>query len=339
MIFPLDIEDFGNLDQYLRASGRIGEGERVCLSILRGGVSNRTVLVERTSGKNFVLKQALSKLRVKGDWFADPQRIHREALALKWLPRVAPPETITPLLFEDEDQHLIAMAAVPPPHQVWKHMLMEGTINPEHFRSFGALLGAIHRGSQLASAEFSAIFADRSFFESLRIQPYFQHSAKNVPEAAGFIKTLLDATRRRRLSVVHGDFSPKNVLISPQRMVLLDHEVVHFGDPAFDVGFALTHFLSKAHHLADYRPQLLAGARQFHHSYLNILSDSPLREGIEELCVWHALACLLARVVGKSPLEYLTAAEQQRQRDIVVMMMKRPPHTVDDLVQEFSSLL
>lgn len=339
MISSLDIENAEALQQYLRASGRIGTRERVRLSILRGGISNRTVLVERTSGADLVLKQALSKLRVKGDWFADPNRIHREAQALIWLPRVAPAGTITPLFFEDADQHLIAMAAVPRPHRVWKQMLMEGDIDPGQFRFFGELLGTIHRRSQIESSEISEIFGDRSFFESLRIRPYYEQSAKNVPEAARFIGELIAATHKRQLCLVHGDFSPKNVLVMPQGMVLLDHEVVHFGDPAFDVGFALTHFLSKAHHLPDYRPQFLIGARQFLQSYLDLLSDSPVREGLEDSCVKHGLACLLARVSGKSPLEYLTAAEQKRQRDIVVAMMRRPPNLLDDLVEQFSSSL
>jgi 5-methylthioribose kinase len=68
------------------------------VSVLAGGVSNRTVLVERTaSGEGWVVKQALPKLRVATEWLSDPERIHQEALGLRWLSELAPPGAITPL--------------------------------------------------------------------------------------------------------------------------------------------------------------------------------------------------------------------------------------------------
>ena len=118
---PLDIEKPGALVSYLKATGRVGEDEEPVVRVLTGGVSNRTVLVERhQTGGACVVKQALPKLRVAVDWFSDPQRVHREALGLRWLEALAPPGTITPLLFEDRDNHLLAMEAVPEPHENWK---------------------------------------------------------------------------------------------------------------------------------------------------------------------------------------------------------------------------
>src|SRR5205823_2384351 len=117
---PLDIEQPDALAAYLRDTGRIGPDEPVRIRTLAGGVSNKTVLVERPSGEAWVLKQALSKLRVAVDWFSDPARIHREALGLKYLAELAPPGTITPLVFEDAGHHLLAMEAVPQPHENWK---------------------------------------------------------------------------------------------------------------------------------------------------------------------------------------------------------------------------
>ena len=112
--------------------------------VLAGGVSNRTVLVEfpeRPSRESWVLKQALAKLRVKVDWFSDPARIGREALGLRHLAALAPPGTITPLVFEDPAHHLLAMAAVPQPHENWKSRLLAGRVEPEHAGQFGSLLG------------------------------------------------------------------------------------------------------------------------------------------------------------------------------------------------------
>src|SRR5215510_7342143 len=123
---PLDIEQHDALIAYLRRTGRIAPDEPITARTLAGGVSNRTVLVERPNGEAWVLKQALAKLRVAVDWFSSPERIHREALGLRWLARLAPPGTTTPLIFEDHTHHLLAMQAVPRPHENWKAMLLAG---------------------------------------------------------------------------------------------------------------------------------------------------------------------------------------------------------------------
>ncbi len=141
-----------------------------------------------------MLKQALAKLRVPVDWFCSPERIHREALGIQWLARLAPPGAIVPLLFEDREQHLLAMQAVPQPHENWKAMLLGGRLCADHFRQFAALLAAIHREGFRERAETAAIFADRSFFESLRLEPYYGYSAQQAPAAAGFLDSLIRET-------------------------------------------------------------------------------------------------------------------------------------------------
>src|SRR5688500_6074371 len=102
----LDIEQPGELTAWLRAHHRIAPDETPRIAVLAGGVSNRTVLVERPSGEAWVVKQALAKLRVQVEWFSSPERIHREALGLRWLAELAPPGAITPFIFEDHDAHL-----------------------------------------------------------------------------------------------------------------------------------------------------------------------------------------------------------------------------------------
>src|SRR6187402_3423744 len=107
----LDIEQPGALVSYLREKRFIDASEEPQVTVLAGGVSNRTVLVERANGEAWVVKQALAKLRVQVDWFSSPERIHREALGLRWLEKIAPPKTITPLVFEDFEAHLLGMVA------------------------------------------------------------------------------------------------------------------------------------------------------------------------------------------------------------------------------------
>src|SRR3954469_21910032 len=120
MASEMDIEQHDHLIAYLHDAARIARDESPKCTTLRGGVSNRTVLVKRASGEAWVIKQALAKLRVEVDWFSDVARIHREALGLRYLAELAPPGTITPLIFQDHEHHLLAMAAVPEPHENWK---------------------------------------------------------------------------------------------------------------------------------------------------------------------------------------------------------------------------
>jgi aminoglycoside phosphotransferase (APT) family kinase protein len=335
----LDIERPDALLAYLRRSGHVPADEQPAITNLGGGVSNRTVLVERPGGEAWVLKQALKKLRVAVEWYSDPERIHREALGMRWLARLAPPGSTTKLIFEDHDNHILAMAAVPQPHENWKTMLLAGQLDMRQVEQFGQLLGTIHRMAYQHRDQIAAAFSDRAFFESLRIEPYYIYTWTQIPETAAFYDALIAATRSRRLTLVHGDYSPKNILIYQGRLVLLDHEVIHFGDPAFDVGFALAHLLSKAHHVRERRAAFAGAAADFWWSYRDSLGDFPWAADLEPRAARHTLGCLLARVAGRSTLEYLSDQERARQRDAAVALIGAPPLSIVELVKRFVALI
>jgi 5-methylthioribose kinase len=380
----LNIEDSGALRAYLRRQGKIGFDECPVIEIVAGGVSNRTVRVRRPGGEIWILKQALSQLRVAVRWLSDPSRSRREALAIRWIAQLAPGATPA-LLFEDPDEHLLAMESVPEPHENWKTMLMAGRLDPALVRQFGRLAATIHLRSWERSDELAPIFGDRSFFESLRIEPYYVYAAEQTPEAAPFLTALVAETRACRLALVHGDLSPKNILVTGNatrnaagsatrkasgnaagevtgnadriatgdatradsadlttggaRLWLVDHEVAHFGDPSFDLGFALAHLLSKAHHLAIHRAGFQRAAVGFWLAYRDAIGPLPWAGQIEARAVRQALGCLLARVAGRSPLEYLDSDERARQRAIVLQLMAAPPPTVAALAQRFCGML
>ncbi|MGH9695178.1 MAG: phosphotransferase family protein, partial [Bryobacteraceae bacterium] len=289
--------------------------------------------------RTFVVKQALSRLRVAVDWCCDPNRIHTEAMGLRWLEQLAPSGTITPLIFEDQEQNVIAMAAVPEPHENWKVLLFNGEVNLNCVEQFANLLARIHRKSSEQARELAAVFQDRSFFEALRLEPYYRYSAKQVPGLNRFFSDLIQDTLDNCVALVHGDYSPKNILVHNDRLILLDHEVIHFGDPAFDVGFSLTHLLSKATHFETWRLEFLHAARVYVKEYLSGVAMLSWRASAERRAVRHTLGCLIARVVGRSPLEYLTEAERRLQRDAVVALTGRPPSCLADLISEFSDKL
>ncbi len=298
----INIEEPGALLPYLRERGWLARGENPACQTLAGGVSNRTVLVRRENGVDWVLKQALKKLRVPVDWFSAPERIQREAVALRWLEKIIPGHA-PQFLFEDQEQHILAMTAVPQPHQNWKSALLAGEAQVEHARAFGTLLARIHRASERQPA-LAAEFADWQFFEQLRLEPYYSYSAAQVPAASAFLRQLISETRARRYALVHGDYSPKNVLLHSGRLIILDYEVMHFGDAAFDIGFALTHFLSKAHYMRARRADFFGLAREFWRAYCQALGPAERDTG-QPFAARHCLACCLARVAGRSPLELL----------------------------------
>ena len=180
------------------------------------------------------------------------------------------------------------------------------------------------------------IFDERCFFEQLRIEPYYQYTATQVPETADFLTRLVADTRGRRLSLVHGDYSPKNVLVHAGRLVLLDHEVIHWGDPSFDLGFSLTHLLAKANHLIPHRARFADAAKLYWRTYRQALGDDvPWAADLEPTAVRQTLGCLLARVAGRSTLEYLDVAGRERQRAVAVALVRETPTTVDALVGQF----
>ncbi len=335
----LDIEDHQQLRQYLTDIGRVDIAEIVSMQNLAGGVSNRTVLLNFHDGNGWVIKQALEKLRVAVDWFSEPQRIHREALGMEHLHRLAPAGSITPLVFEDEQNYILAMEAVPQPHDNWKILLMQESVQQEDVQQFADLLASIHSSAWQQRSALQPIFDESRYFESLRLEPYYAFAAEQVPAAASFLSELIAQTRAHKLTLVHGDYSPKNILKYQGQLILLDHEVIHWGDPAFDIGFSLTHLLSKAHHFSARRREFGQAANFYWQRYREQLVGVEWMAELEPRAVRHTLACLLARVAGRSPLEYLDASERILQQKVVVALMQKPPLQIPILINQFTGAL
>ena len=335
----IDIENSAALLVYLRHRGIVDYNEAPDVRVLKGGVSNRVVLVKPKSAKPFVLKQALRKLRVDVDWFCTPERVQREALAIRYLAGITPAGTVPRVVFEDSEQYLYAMEEVPEPHRNWKEMLLGGELVQSHVEQFAFLLGTIHKHSSGSVQELTSAFGDRSIFDILRLEPYYRYTASRIREAERFLDALASDTLSRQISLVHGDYSPKNILIYEGRLALLDCEVVHLGDPAFDIGFSMTHFLSKANHLKAERSSFSDAAIYYWTTYSGLVRDQPWHPDLEARAVRHTLGCCLARVAGRSPLEYLSEPERTTQRSAVLSLLASPPATIPELVYEFTRRL
>ncbi len=334
----IDIENHQQLKAYLITRKLANDGDRLECCDLHGGVSNRTVLVRLSDSRQWVVKQALEKLRVKEDWFSDPQRIHHEAEGLRALQKLTRPGAVPQYIFEDHEQHILIMEAVPEPHENYKSLLLSAAPRKSHVVEFATLLSDIHTNAA-KSNRLSDLFDNSCYFENLRLDPYYAFSARQLPDAAPFLNNLIKQTKDRKLTLVHGDYSPKNVLIYRERLVLLDHEVIHIGDPAFDVGFAMAHFLSKANYRRQHRQEFGEAARLFWNTYKKNVETAPWSNRLEYHCIANSLGCLLARVAGKSPLEYLDERQRSLQQNILLNLIIDTPSSMISLVHQFTESL
>lgn len=309
-----------NAEEYLWHAGRVLNGERLKITMLAGGVSNAVLLVERPTrpSENFVLKQARGQLRVAEPWFCSVERIWREVAYLRVSrtlldppPREEGLAASTPMvLWEDRENYLFAMEAAPAQHTTWKAQLLTGDFDLRLARLAGKLLGQLHARTWLDSA-IAYEFADDQYFDDLRIDPYYRHLARTRPELEPAIGRLIASLRENRRCLVHGDFSPKNLLAHSGGLLLIDCEVGHYGDPAFDLGFLLTHLVFKetlrdAEVLAR-DPLQATLPREFLAAYWDKLRPSLTAEEQQHLQARirrNLGGCLLARLAGKSPVEY-----------------------------------
>lgn len=335
----MDIEDTNQLLTYLSSHHGVAREEVLQIDVLKGGVSNRTVMVRLTRGRGWVIKQALEKLRVPDDWFSDPLRIHREAEGMRILKHLLPKGAVVNLVFEDIENHVIAMDAVDDPFVNWKTELLAGVVNPAIVHQFGTCLASMHTGFRLDEYAEGGMLRDQHFFESLRLEPYYARTADALPGAEGFIATLIEKTRARTLALVHGDYSPKNILVKEGRLILLDHEVIHIGDPAFDVGFSMTHLLSKANHFLHEKESFIDAAEMYWRNYIDALGAVPWKDSLEPMVIAHTAGCMLARVAGRSQLEYLNPAAKKRQRTWGMDVISKLPPTVPEFIASFNQYL
>jgi 5-methylthioribose kinase len=292
----------GSLVEYLRSRGQLAEPE---VAVLTGGVSGETFLVE-TAPSRIVVKRALSRLRVAGEWTAKPERAMTEAYALRLFHSLTP--DCTPEL-RDVDQlcHTIVMTAAPADWPVWKRVLLGDAPGPDAAETAGALgtvLGTWHARTW-HDQHVADCFNDYEAFEQLRISPFHRTVAAAHPAVAARVDACVRELLTRRDCLVHGDFSPKNVLVGANGFMVLDFEVAHFGAAVFDLAFLQCHLILKALHMPSRAAELASAARRFVGSYERACPHPVRRIG------WHTACLLLARVDGLSPAGYLSRATSE----------------------------
>ncbi len=316
--------------------GLLSAGDPVRLSPLPGGVSSDIVKVE-AGGRTFVVKRALAQLRVKDEWRAPTSRNRHEADWLEVVARILP-GAAPAVLARDDEAGLFAMDYFDPAlFPVWKEQLRDGDIDPLFAAEVGRRLVAIH-AETAGDPVIAERFATGPIFHAIRLEPYFEAAARRHPEAAGSLLALSARTLETRIALVHGDVSPKNILAGRNGPVFLDAECAWYGDPAFDVAFCLNHLLLKCLWNRPCAPRLLEAFGALAAAYLSGVSWEP-RNSIERRIGGLLAALLLARVDGKSPVEYLTSSDRELVRKVSLGLIAAPAASPYDVERIWASRL
>jgi len=314
---------------------------------LAGGVSN-IVLAVRHGDREFLVKQSLARLAVDDEWLAPTDRIITEAEAMVTLAGITP-DHVPRVYDQDAEHHTIVLQLAPPGWSDWKSALMAGRVDKSVAGALGGILGTWHRRT-LHADDLGTRLESFEAFELLRIDPYYRTVGMRLPRVANAMEELIRRMAATRVCLVHGDFSPKNILVAPDHGTrletgqaplspwVIDFEVAHRGDPAFDIAFMCTHLLLKSLAMPASGPSLDACLREFITQYNTEAAASKpnhptsLRMDWTYICQ-HIGALLLARVMGKSPVEYLTAKAKRAALNLGVKLLEAPVPSIDSMFE------
>lgn len=312
---------------YLREHTAVEVDGSPRVTVLRGGVSHRVFAIEGGPDP-LVVKQALPRLATVAHWEANTDRVASEAAGLRALGEVLP-DAVPTVLHLDASRGVIVIRHAPPRFEDWRSRLLRGEVEPRVAEWLGTALGEWQRHTR-QPAELAPRLHDRGVFEQLRIEAFYEVLRKGSPLADAIDEAIVDL-RRSTDCLVHGDYSPKNVLVGPERPTgwIIDLEAAHVGSKAYDAAFLCSHLVLKAVHLADRRADLLEAAARFVAAYE--LATGPVAAD-PGLMARH-LGCLLAaRVDGRSPAPYLTPEERDQVRELAARALTPPRDHVQDVL-------
>lgn len=290
---------------------------------LAGGVSSSVVAVEGPVD-GVVVKRALERLRVQGDWRSDPHRSLSEAKALETLGAITPGR-VPRLLDVDPRTCTLVLERAPSGATDWRTLLLGGPADPQVGDDLGATLAAWQRATWTPWPGAGDFAAGSTIFEELRLRPFHGRVAECFPLLSAQIDALADELRSARRCLVHGDLSPKNVLLGDGLMWVIDAEVAHMGDPVFDVAFMGCHLIL----VAIARPRSLASVGATWFAFLDRYTSEAPTSDLSSRLAAHVGALLLARTDGLSPEPGLDAPQVERARQLGRHMLLRPPAAPD----------
>jgi aminoglycoside phosphotransferase (APT) family kinase protein len=277
-------------------------------------------------------------LRVAADWQAPVERNLYEA---RWLQvaNTAAPGCAPELLGQHPELGVLVMRYLPPAdYRLWKQELHAGRAEAATAQAVGEVLARIH--SYAAHQDgLAAEFSTQKIFFEIRLAPYLVATAERHPALAPALHALVLQTHGHANTLVHGDVSPKNILLGSEGPVLLDAECATWSDPAFDLAFCLNHFLLKCLWTPSARADFLHCFGVFADRYLAGV-DWESAQALEARAARLLPGLFLARVDGKSPVEYITDDAQRAQvRRVAGAFLLKPSSQLQDIAQAWAKEL
>ncbi|MCO5129917.1 MAG: phosphotransferase [Xanthobacteraceae bacterium] len=314
---------------FLREANLVPAGASLRLEPLTGGVASDIWKVQ-AGDRTFAVKRALQKLRVARDWRVPVSRNVSEVDWLRAAARVVP-GAVPQVLAHDARLGAFAMSYLDPAHHpVWKAELAAGRADPAFATRVGATIATIHAATA-HSDEAAQRFANDALFHAIRLEPYLEATAPAHPSLAGALMALSRKTLATKVALVHGDVSPKNILVGPSGPVLLDAECAWYGDPAFDLAFCLNHMLLKCLWTPRARAGFLGCFDALAEAYLARVTWEPAA-ALEQRAAHLLPALFLARIDGKSPVEYVTdETAKARVRRVATPLIAMPPQRLAEV--------
>ena len=310
---------------FLRAQGLVGSGENPTAEALAGGVSSDIWRVDLKAGA-ICVKRALPRLRVAQLWEAPVERNGYERRWLETANAIVP--GVAPKVLAGGDG-CFAMEFLPQ-LPVWKSELRAGRADAAFAADVGRKLCAIHNATA-RRGDIAEEFATDASFHALRLEPYLLAAGKVNENCREQLEELSNVTAQTRLALVHGDVSPKNILVGPRGPIFLDAECAWYGDPAFDLAFCLNHLLLKGAWVPEAKATFLACYDALQHEYLASVDwEQPAAPARRAAALLPGL--LLARIDGKSPVEYLTQEPQKDPvRRFAAGFLRQPAATLTEI--------
>jgi 5-methylthioribose kinase len=320
-----ELLDERSVAAYLVERGVLDGAGAVTVRELSGGVSSIVLAVD-DGRRTVVVKQSLEYLRVGEGWRADRRRVLAEGAALRLMGSITP-DRVPRVLDTDPVRLAITIEAAPAGARDWRERLLAGDVEdaPQVGGVLGETLGRWHAATA-GDAATAAAFDRIADFRALRLDPYFAAAAERRPELGPVLAPYVDELAGPGRCLVHGDFSPKNVLVGAGTLWVIDHEVAHVGQPVFDLAFLLCHLALKSLHRPGDAAALRAAADAFLAAYAR---QHPLPDGTN--VAGHVGCLLLARVHGKSAAGYLDPLARLATHRLGLSLATDPPPRPTDL--------
>jgi 5-methylthioribose kinase len=284
------------------------------------------------------IKRARSKLRVAADWRVS---VERNAYEVSWMQMVneVAPGTAPRILAHEPKMGLFIMDYLDPDtFRLWKEELRKGRAESSTAGAVGDRLARI--AALTANAPAIALrFASDDIFKAIRLEPYLEAAARAHPDRAAALLELIESMAKTKRALVHGDVSPKNILIGSDGPVFLDAECAWYGDPAFDLAFCLNHLLLKCVWVPTAKSRFLECFARLADAYRAKVTWEPV-QNIEKRAARLVPGLLLARVDGKSPVEYLVGEHDKNSvRRVARTLLAKPVDTLDEVRAAWSEEL